>query len=275
MDTRKLIAGALGLSLLVAAVPGVVLAQEEEVPAAELSPEGVDWTLMTLAGEPLAEGVEVTLFLGDGEVVGDAGCNSYFGNYEIDGDTLTFPDPFGITRKLCEDAVMAIEDAYLPLLQATANWAIDEEGALSLADADGAVQLVYSEATIGVTASDVDALTAVLEDLQTQIDEANVEVAAIVAAAESVNVNNLRKRITAVEESVADLEKKVGGINSGNLKKRIAANEKAIAQLQPRVDTLEKTIDRFRERIKTLEASEKDHEERISALEATPEQPLP
>ena len=139
----------------------------------------MEWTLTTLAGESVPDGVTTTLFLSGGEVVGNAGCNSYFGSYELDGDSLTFPNPFGSTLKFCEDPLMAVEAAYLPLLQETATWAIDEAGALSLADADGTVQLVYGEAPVDITASDVDALVATLGDLQTQIDEASAEVAAL------------------------------------------------------------------------------------------------
>ena len=87
MNTCKLIASALGTSLLISALPGVVLAQDD---TAALNPEGVEWTLTTLAGEPVIEGLEVTLFLSGGEVVGNAGCNSYFGSYELTEDTLVF-----------------------------------------------------------------------------------------------------------------------------------------------------------------------------------------
>jgi len=279
MKTKSLIAGALGLSLLVAAAPGTALAQDD----AGLSPEGVEWTLASLANEAIPAEVETTLFLSGGEVVGSAGCNSYFGSYELDGEALTFPNPFGVTRKFCEGPMQDVEDVYLPLLQATATWSIDDEGALSLADAEGTIQLVYGEAPIDVTATDVDALVTALEDLQTQIDEAVAEVAALAAAAEGVNINKLDKRISAVETSVADVEKKVGGVNSSNLKKRITANEKSIADLQrrvtnvtKRVKALENTDTNLKKRIKAVETTTEDHEARITALESpTPEQPLP
>ena len=88
MNTRKSRAGALAASMLLGALPGVALAQDAE---AEITPEGVEWTLTTLAGDAVPAEVETTLFLSGGEVVGNAGCNSYFGSYEIDGDALTFP----------------------------------------------------------------------------------------------------------------------------------------------------------------------------------------
>ncbi len=190
MNTRTMLAGALSGALLLGTLPGIALAQDGD---SEITLEGVEWTLTTLAGEAVPEDVTTTLFLSGGEVVGDAGCNSYFGSYELDGDALTFPSPFGATQKLCEDQVMAVEDAYLPLLQETATWAIDEAGALSLADSDGTVQLVFGEAPVDITASDIDTLVATLGDLQAQIDEAVAEVAALEERAASINVDKSRQ----------------------------------------------------------------------------------
>jgi heat shock protein HslJ len=257
MHKRQLFAGALTAGLLVSALPGLVFAQDDDAAA---SPEGVEWTLTTLAGEPVPEGVETTLLLSGGEAVGNAGCNSYFGSYELDGDSLTFPDPFGVTRMFCEGPQMEVEDAYLPLLQATATWSIDDEGALSLADADGAVQLVYAEAPVDITASDVDALVATLGDLQTQIDEASAEVAALTAAAESIDVNRFDRRLNAAEQSISGLEEQVGDVNSVNLRRRIVALEETVARL-------DRTIDRFRERIIALEDTTKEQNRRLKALE--------
>jgi heat shock protein HslJ len=258
MNDRKVLAGALSASLLLGALPGLALAQSSDP---EITPEGVEWTLNTLAGESVPDGVTTTLFLSGGEVVGNAGCNSYFGNYELDGDSLIFPNPFGATQKFCEDSVMAIEATYLPLLQETATWAIDEAGALSLADADGMVQLV------DVTASDVDALVATLGDLQAQIDEASAKVAAVAAETEAIPVNRFDRRVQAVETSTTQLDRRVTrianrtqGLNGENIQKRLAALEETTTRL-------DRTIDRFRDRLIALEATVQKHEQRISALE--------
>jgi heat shock protein HslJ len=53
-------------------------------------------------------------FLDDGKVNGFAGCNTYFGNYDIDGRTITFA-AIGATRMHCE-AAMELEQAFLKLL---------------------------------------------------------------------------------------------------------------------------------------------------------------
>ena len=264
MNARKLLVGALSASLLVGALPGLALAQED---TSEITPEGIEWTLSTLAGEAVPAEAEVTLFLSGGEVVGNAGCNSYFGSYELEGDALTFPNPFGVTQKLCEDAVMAVEDAYLPLLQETATFAFTEEGTLELADADGAVQLVYGETVVDVTVSNVEALVATLGDLQAQIDAASAEVAAVAEETASIPVNKFDKRVADVErrtdnqgKRLTEVERKTEGLNVQGLQKRISALEETVTRL-------DKTIDRFRDRIIVLEEADKDHEKRIKALE--------
>jgi heat shock protein HslJ len=275
MKIHKLLAGALGTSLLLGALPGMALAQDE---APALTPEGVEWTLTTLAGEPVPEGIDITLFLSGGEVVGNAGCNSYFGSYELTDDSLTFPNPFGVTLKLCEDEVMAVEGQYLPLLQATIDWNIDDEGALSLSDEDGVVQLVYGEAPIDITMTDVEALVATLGDLQAQIDAASAEVAAVAEETANIPVNRFDRRVTDVERRtdnqgrrLTEVERRTEGLNVQGLQRRIAALEETVTRL-------DRTTDRFRDRIIALEQTAQDHEARITALEdaqPTPEQPLP
>ena len=179
--------------------------------------------------------VGVTMFLSDGEVVGNAGCNSYFSSYEIDETSLAFAVPFGATQVSCEGPAHEIEDAYLLQLQATAGWSVDEEGRLTLTDADDVPTLVYGESPVEITATDIDRLAAGLVDLQQQIDGAEAEIAALSEQAASVNVNNLRDRIKANEQAIADIDKTIGNL---------------------------------RDRIKTLEGTAEDHEDRISTLES-------
>ena len=264
MKIQRLLAGALGTSLLLGALPGMALAQED---TSELTPEGVEWTLSTLAGEAVPEGVETTLFLSGGEVVGNAGCNSYFGSYELSGDSLTFPNPFGATQKLCEDEVMAVEDAYLPLLQETATFAFTDDGALELADANGEVQLVYGETVVDVTVSDVEALVATLGDLQAQIDAASAEVAAVAEETANIPVNKFDKRVKDVERRTDNQGKRITEVERKTENLNVQALQRRISALEETVERLDKTIDRFRERILALEESDKDHEERIKALE--------
>jgi len=261
MDKRQLAAAVLGASLLTAALPSLSLAQDE---VQTFAAEDVQWLLASYVdGEvvnDVAEGLEVSLLLSDGAATGSAGCNTYSGAYEIDATSLSFPTPFITTLAICEGPAQDAEDAYLPLLQGAAGWSVDEEGMLSLADADGAVTLVYGEAPVEVTGSDIVALAAELESLQQQIDTASAEVTALTEAAASVNVSKLDKRLKAVEDDVKALEKKTEGLNVNNLKNRIKANEAAVADLDKQMSNVKK-------RVKALEETDKDHEARISALE--------
>ncbi len=265
MNRRQLIAGALSASLVLGALPGIVAAQEEE--AVPYPAEGMPWQLATLAGEAVPEGVEVTLILDSGQATGSAGCNSYFGGYEIDATSLTFPQPFGVTQKLCEEPVQSVEDAYLPLLQSTAGWTIDEEGAFSLSDADGTVTLTYREQPVEITATDIEALAEELASLQAQIDQATADVAALSEAANSINVKKFDKRVSAVEEGVAKNEQKLGKVNFNKVEKRLTAAEKAIADNTAAVAAVDKAVAKLRDRVKAAEKTLADHEKRIKAIE--------
>jgi heat shock protein HslJ len=274
MNKRQLVAGVLGASLLATALPGLAFAQDEEMPHAA---EGVEWTLESISdGEALAdvpEGVETTLFLNGGELVGNAGCNSYFGSYEIDETNLSFPNPFGMTQSICEGPAQDVEDAYMPLLESSAGWEV-EEGMLSLSDAEGTVTLVYGEPPVEITATDVDALAAELESLQAQIDEAAAAVTLLAEEAASVNVSKITKRISTNETDIAALQDKTQGLNVDNIKKRLSTAEKAITNLDNQMANVKKSLDSLdqvdknqKKRIETLEKQTKDQEDRIAALE--------
>ncbi|WPL17164.1 heat-inducible protein [Thiorhodovibrio winogradskyi] len=89
-------------------------------------------------------GTQLTLGFADGRVAGSAGCNRFHGDFAVDGNRLTM-GPFVTTRKLCEDATMVQERAFLAALAAVATWNI-ERGMLDLHQADGARALTASAA---------------------------------------------------------------------------------------------------------------------------------
>jgi heat shock protein HslJ len=282
---RRVIAMSMGLMLLASVAPGVALAQDEiETFAAEETEWHLERLSMDGAMAEVPEAVGVTLFLRGGEASGNAGCNSYFGSYEITEATLAFPTPFGVTRVLCEGAAQTIEDAYLPLVQATAGWSVSEDGQLSLTNTEGVTTLVYGEVPLEITATDVDRLAVALSDLQTQIDTAEAQIGALSEQAASVNVSKLRNRISANEAAIAQIDTTVD-----KFRDRIKANEAAIVEINTTIDKfrdrikaneaaiaeINTTIDKFRDRIKALEATAADHENRITQLEEAPPVPAP
>ena len=105
--------------------------------------EGTLWTLVSY-GDPsdpqaVLEGSEITAEFdsAEGTVHGSAGCNSYFGSYEVDGETITF-GPLGSTMMACSEpeGIMEQELAYLAALGSAVTYYIEGDK-LELVDADG------------------------------------------------------------------------------------------------------------------------------------------
>lgn len=110
--------------------------------------EGVRWVLVTYlngSGETVAvlDGREVTAEFGaDGRVGGNAGCNSYFAGYTVDGDALTISQA-GSTMMACDPPeVMQQEADFLAALQSAATFSIDGEQLL-IANAGGETVLTF------------------------------------------------------------------------------------------------------------------------------------
>jgi len=109
---------------------------------------GKTWVLKSYgdAGNPTAviAGAEVTAEFTDGEVGGSAGCNHYFGSYEIKGNGLTF-GPVASTEMWCEDPEgrMDQEYAYLQALGKAEEYEVDGSK-LTITCADSSV-LTFAE----------------------------------------------------------------------------------------------------------------------------------
>jgi heat shock protein HslJ len=117
----------------------------------EVQLENADWVLasyLTLGGvmaEPLP-GTNTTARFQEGQVNGNAGCNNYFGDYEVDGNILSV-GPLASTEMFCGNpqGVMDQEYAYLAALGNAAFFEIDGEQ-LEIADSDGESVLIYNVA---------------------------------------------------------------------------------------------------------------------------------
>jgi heat shock protein HslJ len=108
--------------------------------------EGTTWQLTNLrlsgAYAPIPPEASATLVLRDGHAGGSGGCNAWFADYTIDGDTLTF-GTIGSTLKLCEGAGGLVEVYYLADLPAVAHWAIEGD-TLTLSAEDGQPVVAYT-----------------------------------------------------------------------------------------------------------------------------------
>jgi len=104
-----------------------VVPEEEEVTF-----EGRTWVLESY-GEPddlntVLEDTEITIAFisAEGKMEGSAGCNSYFGGYEVNEDKLTIKPPTGSTVMACPnpEGIMEQEQQYLKALQAAESFQI-------------------------------------------------------------------------------------------------------------------------------------------------------
>jgi heat shock protein HslJ len=119
-------------------------AEATEPPHESLGLDKAEWVLERYgpAGEEvgLLPGSTVTLHFEDGRLDGTAGCNGYFGDYQLAGDSLTV-GTLGSTEMWCE-GLMDQESAYLNLLRAVET-AAREGDSLILTGPAG--RLVFAE----------------------------------------------------------------------------------------------------------------------------------
>lgn len=118
-----------------------------QTPVTTLPLEGTLWQLVEFAGadgtqESALPNSEGFILLENGELGGSAGCNSFFGTYEVENGTLTF-GPVGSTLMACEEPLMSQERAVIDALTATTGYVI-ANGALTLQDAEGNSLAVFA-----------------------------------------------------------------------------------------------------------------------------------
>lgn len=115
-----------------------------DAPASALT--GTHWTLVTLAGRPVAMPPErapsLTLDEGEGRAFGSTGCNRYTGGYELDGASLSFPPNMAVTRMACLEN-MEIDGQFTQALSHVRGWQLDA-GILSLLDEQGTTLATFA-----------------------------------------------------------------------------------------------------------------------------------
>ena len=138
-------------SVLVLLVPLLAAGCAGSRPSAATEPsplEGTAWRLEAFgeaAAQPAAGSAELTAVFSDsGRVAGLAGCNHYFGTYQVEGTLLTISG-IGATLMACAPEVMARERAFLDALGAVRGWRRQGSN-LVLTDAAGASLLRFAAA---------------------------------------------------------------------------------------------------------------------------------
>ncbi|MBN1937786.1 MAG: META domain-containing protein [Anaerolineae bacterium] len=90
--------------------------------------EGTSWTLLAYRKTSPIEGTTITATFEEGRVSGSAGCNSYSGLYEVDGDKITV-GALAITMMACVEpqGVMEQEQTFTEFLGAAQTFRFERE----------------------------------------------------------------------------------------------------------------------------------------------------
>jgi len=111
--------------------------------------ENKNWVLssyMSQEGEltEILPNTNISATFAEGQVNGIAGCNNYFGGYQLVGDNISF-GPLASTEMFCMDppGVMEQESAYLSALGESATYEVTDES-LIIANASGDIILTYA-----------------------------------------------------------------------------------------------------------------------------------
>ena len=99
--------------------------------------DGTSWTLFAYRKTQPIQGTTITAEFKDGEIRGSAGCNSYYGSYEIRGGSIQISD-LALTLMACPEpeGVMEQEQYITQFLQDVQTLRMSE-GRLFLRRSDG------------------------------------------------------------------------------------------------------------------------------------------
>lgn len=145
LDTLDVVARSFSLS----AAPTPTVPAETATPAPEATEAAnagalgsvPSWTLVSYgdptAPTPVLPDAPITLQFSGRGVGGNAGCNTYAGNFEFSNDTLTIGELI-TTLIACSEPILAQEDAYLDALQTATGYSISGDQ-LTISYPDGAL----------------------------------------------------------------------------------------------------------------------------------------
>ena len=149
-------------AVMAAAIAVPAAAQDEPAP----SVEGPVWELVAI-GEAAAD-TSASMALDDGTAAIFGGCNSFFGAYTLDGQSLTFDENLTSTLVECEPEVMEQEQSYIAALSGVAIYALEGPN-LDLLDAGGGQALSFQEASVATT-TDIDTLQFEIEKMRASLE---------------------------------------------------------------------------------------------------------
>jgi heat shock protein HslJ len=91
------------------------------------SPPSGDYTISQIGdNDAISPKLSISFDDKSNQVTGFAGCNSFFGNYSIKGDTIKF-GPIGASKKFCQKEINAVESEFLKALNKANSFSIKDK----------------------------------------------------------------------------------------------------------------------------------------------------
>jgi heat shock protein HslJ len=123
-----MVAGALLITAIFAHAADSATSLETGPPSAANNLTGITWRVVELSGVPVAtslHGEQPFILFNEAkrQATGYAGCNRFFGGYDLDGAALTF-GLMGATKMACPDLEEGLETEFFKVLHATRRWEI-------------------------------------------------------------------------------------------------------------------------------------------------------
>ena len=129
--------------VLIALLVACATAEPDQPPAEGAALPGTEWALVSLTGDTLIQGTQITLRFDKASIDGSAGCNTYGGSYTATEDSLRLSDLYWTEMGCPEpEGILDQEMAYLTTLNTVASYRADA-GRLELYDEAGTQILVF------------------------------------------------------------------------------------------------------------------------------------
>ena len=106
-----------------------------------------NYAITAIGDKAVTENAPTISFMAyDKSIKGNTGCNSFFGNYSLDLNVLTFSD-IGSTEMACEQPIMDIENSFLQSLRNTGSFSLQNNVLTLLSKDDQSVLLKAQKET--------------------------------------------------------------------------------------------------------------------------------
>ena len=106
-----------------------------------------NYAITAIGDKTVTENAPTISFMAyDKSIKGNTGCNSFFGNYSLDLNVLTFSD-IGSTEMACDQPIMDVENKFLQALRNTGSFSLQDNVLSLLSKDDQSVLLTAQKET--------------------------------------------------------------------------------------------------------------------------------